>query len=77
VDETTRFYALSEAAIAFLQHTFRKPSELRDYVLSLAEAGGEEVDPVAALSERIGEPVRVIEELWRRWIAEQRAAPAG
>lgn len=73
VDETTRFYALSEVTISFLQHTLGEPEELRDYVLSLMEAAPVKPHAMAALSERMGEPPGVIEERWRRWIAERRA----
>lgn len=74
VAERTRFYTLSEAAIGFLQDALEEPEELRDYVLSLMEDAPAEPDPMAVLSERIGESSGVIEERWRRWIAEQQAA---
>lgn len=69
VSERTRFYTLSEATISFLQHTLGEPEELRGYVLSLMDEASGELDPMAVLSERIGEPPSVIEARWRRWIA--------
>ena len=67
LDPKTRFDALSEAVISFLEKEFGAPSALRDFVLVLIDPSRSGLETMEELTTKLGVSESVLELRWSEW----------